>query len=301
MKGALHKGLVALLALGTVSPTLAADGQRVLQPVSVWKMDYAEDSCRLSRLFGPEAERVLLSLEQYSPGEGFRLSIGSDAFAIDQEGVAVAFGPEGRVQSEYIQRGSLGDFDRAIFVSTGLLPSEQKLKVTSAKAAFDWRDHVPTPSDKAHTATKEAAIEWLEVRGRRDPIRLALGSMGPPMAALHTCTDELLGHWGIDVQAHKTLQRAVVPKTNPGRWITANDYPTGLLVRGYQGYVRFRLAVNEQGKPSSCHIQRSTRPVGFDEVVCDKLMRKADFMPALDKDGQPIPSYWVSAVFFELP
>jgi TonB family protein len=65
--------------------------------------------------------------------------------------------------------------------------------------------------------------------------------------------------------------------------------------------VHFRLSVDARGKVSDCHIQRSTRPEGFDEAVCEVLMHRARFKPALDAEGKPMASYYINTVRFIIP
>ena len=151
------------------------------------------------------------------------------------------------------------------------------------------------PADVAHLSSFELVEEDSHVA------RLMLGGMGEPIKALNACTDELLTHWGIDVAAHKTRSRGVIPKSNPGAWISAGDYPIDLMRAGTQGVVHFRLDVDERGRATRCSIQQSTRPAEFDRVVCSKISRNARFEPALDSAGEPMKSYWRSTVRFELP
>jgi TonB family protein len=122
--------------------------------------------------------------------------------------------------------------------------------------------------------------------------------MDKPMAALRKCTDELVEHWGLDAEAQRHLTRKAAPASDPGTWISSEEYPSNLLARGVQGLVQFRMIVNAEGHPTSCTIQQSTRPVEFDETVCRVLMRRARFDPALDAQGKPITSYWRSTVHF---
>ena len=55
-----------------------------------------------------------------------------------------------------------------------------------------------------------------------------------------------------------------------------------MMAGGYQGNASFRLIVDADGKPVSCHIQQSTRPVDFDAVVCKAIMARASFEPTPD-------------------
>ncbi len=124
--------------------------------------------------------------------------------------------------------------------------------------------------------------------------------MDKPLAALSTCIDELMTHWGIDIEKHKKLSRSVVPDGNPGRWIKGNDYPTDMLHQRQPALVQFRLSVDETGAVTGCHIQKTTRPKEFDDAVCKSLTRRANFLPALDENGKPIKSFYRNTVRFQI-
>ena len=201
-----------------------------------------------------------------------------------------------------IALGDMGDFKPALIFSSATLVEYEGFKEDADfKRDFDPVGSAKTELQPQVSAETEGEITYLDIRhGSADFVRLAIGSMGQPMAAMRKCTDELLTHWGIDVEAHRGLTRPVVPASNPGYWLKSNDYPSGLLQKGAQGIIKFRLSVDMEGKPTGCHIQQSTRPAGFDQAVCDGLMRRAKFEPALGADGRPIASYWNSTARFKL-
>ena len=278
----------------------------VLEPASPWHVNYADDSCRLARTFGKEDDESIFYIERHEPGDRFFMLVAGSPFERSREGkVDFAFGPGGRESENAGRLGTFGKYEPAIILDNMAL-----LPLSHDKESYDARKIVNSEEATADTnlfeqeltPEQEATIEWLEVRRNRGrPVRLALGSMGDSMKAMRTCTDELLTHWGIDVEEHRKLTKAVVPKGNAGRWMTSSDYPVGLLDRGTEGIVKFRLSVDVDGNPTACQTLKSTRPVGFDDVVCQKLMRRAQFEPALGENGQPIASFWRSAVRFAMP
>lgn len=58
--------------------------------------------------------------------------------------------------------------------------------------------------------------------------------------------------------------------------------------------------VDAEGNATSCHIQRKTVGEGFGDAACNALMRNADFAPALDRNGQPMDSYYNFAIRFDI-
>ena len=119
------------------------------------------------------------------------------------------------------------------------------------------------------------------------------------MAALNDCIDELMTHWNIDVEAHKTLTRPALPVNLPevGSMI---DYPPMMIRQNLQGVVNIRLAIDEAGRITGCHIQMPLSDPVFEESSCADIQHALDFDPALDKDGQPIKSYYVTSVRFQM-
>jgi TonB family protein len=278
----------------------------VLKPSSRWHVNYADDSCRMMRMFGEGDEESAFVIERYGPTDSFFMLVGGKPLkAARHVDTALRFGPDGYEFDRSTKEGEFGEHSPAVMASgMRLVATPDADEYQSYNERFDPEKEAQDTDlfEQEITPEQEAAISWLEIRrGRARPIRLELGSMGPPMEAMRQCIDELLTHWGIDLEAHREITRAVVPKANPARWVRSSDYPLNLVRKGAQGLVQFRLSVGADGVPTQCHIQASTRPEGFDKAVCNALMRRARFEPALDAEGRPIASYWRSAVSFEMP
>jgi hypothetical protein len=116
---------------------------------------------------------------------------------------------------------------------------------------------------------------------------------------MNECLDELVTHWGIDVDAHRTLTRHATP-TNLKRVPRMMDYPPKMLAKGMPGYVNVRLDINESGGISACHIQMPLSDPEFERSTCADLQHALIFDPALDTDGTPIRSYWITQVRFQI-
>ena len=282
--------------------TVAAKEPVRLQPSSKWNVHYADDSCGMGRSFGEGDQKVILVADRYQPGDSLRLSFtGKPADTSLNEGVVqIRFGPNEAAQEVDFYPATSVNKMPAVIVREGIRiaprPPEERAAydaaVKAGKKDFQWSSITPE---------QEAAATFIEVkRSIRQPFILETGSLGPPLAALRKCTDELLGHWGIDVAKHATLSRQVTPTGNPGRWVTPNDYPSAMIQQGKRAIVHFRLNIDAAGRPTACHIQKSTRPKAFDDAVCKALMRKAEFEPALDAAGSPVASYWLNTVTFHI-
>ncbi|HWV59835.1 MAG TPA: TonB family protein [Sphingopyxis sp.] len=294
--------MFVVLAAFALSGAAAAKEPLRLKPSSKWNVHYADDSCRMGRSFGTGDQKVVLVADRYQPGGDLRLSfVGKPVHTRVDEGVVrIRFGPAEAEQEVRFFPGLLADKTPTLILQRGIgiapYPPEvlkaYEAAIEAEKYDFEWPEITPE---------REAAVTYIEVkRSVRQPFILETGSLGAPLAALEKCTDELLGHWGIDVARHASLSRPVRTKSNPGNWVKSRDYPDDMLRAGKRAIVHFRLNVDAAGRPTACHIQQSTRPKAFDDAVCKAIMRNAEFDPALDAEGNPIASYWLNSVVFHI-
>jgi len=291
-------GFTAALALIPIQASASDEGALRLKPSSSWRMHYADDSCRIMRTFGEDRNKVAFYFERFEPGDYFAmLAAGRPLRGASRNDIAyVQFG-EGHSETKIgFTLGSLADFEPALifrhtWFNARYVDGENTRKPKTRLNIFD----------QTFKPEAEQAIDWIAIRrpGRKKVI-LETGPLGAPMEAMRKCTDDLLTNWGIDLARHRNLARKVKPLSSPSDWISPTDYPKGLFRKGYQGLVHFRLSVDADGLPTACHIQQSTRPEGFDRAVCDAMMRKARFTPAMTKDGDAIASYWRRTVRFEI-
>lgn len=294
--------LLSFAALAHSGSAVAAEPLR-MAPGSQWHLDYADDSCRLGRTFGSGADTGMVYFERYGPGDPFNLVVAAKALqSVDEDfTLQVQFGDQEEVQEPGFFVGEFGDFGPALIFSSMSIrrPGSFGLKGKQLEQYFEAREKDPVPPV---AAAQERAVTWLSIsRGRRHYVTFDLGPMAEPFAAMRGCTDDLLKQWGIDVARHVTLSREPKPVNSPGTWLTSDDYPYKMLRTGQRGIIQFRMIVDETGKPESCHIQQSTRPKEFDDVVCKRLMERASFEPALDAAGLPLKSYYRSTVVFRIP
>jgi Gram-negative bacterial TonB protein C-terminal len=271
-----------------------------LQPTSQWQIDYAADHCRLARQFGEGENKVLAIFDKYGPDGEFKMTIAGQPMRTryDKDGVSLQFGPAEEKQELEFFIGKFGEQNALIFRGGARIapPTTAERQAIKNKKAGEWIELTPI------TPAREAAVRYIEIgKPLRRAVILETGSLKQPMAALDKCVDELVSHWGVDVEKHKSLTRKAAPIESPGRWITTDDYPTAMLNAGQPALVEFRLNVGADGIPTACHIQATTRPQAFDDAVCKSLMRRAKFEPALDSGGKPLESYWRNTVNFRIP
>lgn len=91
-----------------------------------------------------------------------------------------------------------------------------------------------------------------------------------------------------------------VPKGNPGRWVSNDDYPSRAIREEAQGTVRFTLTVGPDGRVSDCQVTGSSGNATLDETACRLLRQRGRFDPKLDANGNPTSGTWSSSFRWQL-
>src|SRR5690606_5450657 len=156
----------------------------------------------------------------------------------------------------------------------------------SGSAVFNTHFRRPD-AFRAQRAKVEGEVEGIFIAGAFEkPLLFRTGDLHAPMKAMRTCRDELMPHWNVDEDAHRTLVREVMP-IDYARWVKEiqEEYPRRMARQGKQGYLHVRLDVSADGSPAGCFLQSPLNDDDFERVACNNLMRHAKFAPALDAQG----------------
>lgn len=270
---------------GLLHPFAAAHAKTTdLQRSSKWQMDYSKDACHLIANFGEGRNTVTAVLSRYEPADSLQLRI---------------FGK---------QMGAFGQFFPG---TTDFGPTENPRKVEivvgkgkdAAMADYgnvrldDWQPRMDGDIMPSISPQDEAKVDSLTITtptGRT--LRLLLGSMGSPMAAMRQCTRDLVKSWGYEPTVQSALRSPAMPATNPGTWLKSSDYPKAMAQGFENGIVRFRLDIDDKGAVSSCSVLDLAGKLDFGAATCSQIVKRAQFHPARDSAGAPIRSYFVSSV-----
>ena len=291
--------ITAILAVAATP--LQAKERTPLSPSTPWNIHYANDSCRLVRTFGKGDEAVSLVMDRFEPGDQFKLIFVGKSLKRRNDGSMLdgrlRFGPDADDQDVAVFTGTHGDLPALIVHGPLRIIPLTKDQEAAQEAAWDaGREYILPPISEE----RKAQVRWLNLsRILTKDVVLETGSLAKPLAALETCSWDLLKVWGLDPEQQKTLTRQVRPVRGMAGEISPDDYPEDMLRKGGQGTVTVRLLVDAQGKVTSCKNLVLTKDTDFGEVVCQKF-RSIKFDPALDSAGRPAPSYYIQSVTFRM-
>jgi len=286
----------------------AASPQPVrLQPSTAWVLDYAADSCQLSRVFGKDADKTALQFESTAPGELSMFAIGRP-LQTGSEDIPAKFLPVQDKAFEGAAHLTTKDDPAVLWSRVPFLPAAL---IERSKEREAWRKAHPgvrpPPIDlkerdealAARRAFASGALE-LEIDARRNrPVILETGSLGEAIKQLDKCSRDSLRDWGVDPDVEDKIVR---PVWSPDvfRWFSSRDYPTAMLVQSKISEVKVRLLVDAAGKVTQCTSLSNFDAPTFNRVVCDTFMKRAKFHPAELADGTKVPSYYINRVLFKI-
>lgn len=294
----LKRALLTILCASPLAlPSIAHSKDYRLSPSSKWIMNYADDSCQLTRSFGTGNERVVIQILRYEPSDPFDLVFVGDLIG-DRRGpqdVWLQFGTEGSPRYFAAIPGKSGGIS-SIFL-TGRLDNRDLSNVdwdtASRLSLAEYQRQFGVPP------AVETAVTTATLRIASRTIVLDLGSMEKPMASLRGCTSQLIRSWGLDPDQQARLTFQPKPATGKETWFIGDDFPKEFYQKGEQAIIRYRLMVDTAGNPTDCAIQASIARANFAQITCDLLKKRAKFRPALDASGRAVPSYEVGKVFWQ--
>ncbi len=302
--------LRSLLALAAVTPVPVNAAEPVrLRPSGPWVLNFAENSCQLTRTFGEGPTKTVLQLESAAPDEMDMLAIGRPLQTGADE-VATMFLPVGgKPINGTVARTAKGGEPAILWRTVRLLPDEVQERL---EKEFDEKglhpDVRPPPKDLAEMASVKAQhlefagkITQIVIQTRRDrAVVIETGPLGAPIKLFDQCGRDSLRDWGVDPDLDAKLVRRAWPLAI-NRWFNANDYPMAMARQHKESVVKIRLLVDASGRVTKCTSLSHFDAPQFNQVVCAGIMKRARFAPAELADGTKVSSYYINQVVFKLP
>lgn len=287
---------IAAAAAAVSQASFAAEPVVVLEPSSAWHLDYAEQSCRLGRTFG-DAENISAAFfTQHGPSGSFEMTLAGEPlerFSSSRD-VITQFGPTGGERETRPFKGDVEGVGPALIYS-GFNLEEEPDEGEDEAPASEISTSLPTIDIE-----RAQGMDYIEIGQRNRGVRFATGPLDQAFAALNACSQDLLSAWGLDVDQHRSLTR-MVDWTN-SKEITSRimrDYPMKALRRGEQGIVRALLLVDEKGAVEQCTLANATNSEALPAPAC-RALEDAVFEPALDSQGQPMRSFYITRIVYKM-
>lgn len=292
--------------IATTVPAQASIKEGILDPVTPWRVDWSGDSCVLARAFGPAKHSTLLSMRSYAPGYDFDVTLARAPIlstgSIPRFTIAYGSGQPIPVKGYHV--GSAKPFGRAIVFSSvasegGESESNDGKKGSDKeKADKEMKDQPVRPyPDPAF----EKQLDRISFATPFTRLILKTRAMAPVLDAMRKCTDNLVKQWGLDPSVQGSLSRRV-ELVNQKDWVgdILYDYPASLMMEGKGARTKLRVLIDEKGTPTKCDAFQAFTNTEFTVKACGIILKKARFMPALDRNGVPTPSFYTTRILYHL-
>lgn len=286
---------------------LAATEPMRLEPSGKWVIDYADNSCILSRTFGTGTNLTKLQIESGSPGSFNMLILGVPVESRSDE-VPQRFLP---LQAKAMMGKpvmSALNVPGVLWSNVPILPDAEVAKRDRLLAEVRRKPKVRPPATslaeqaeiRSQRAAFSAGITAVEIEPRRNHrVSLTTGSLGPAIKILEKCNRDSLADWGVDVKIEDQIVRPAWP-SRPGLGLSSYIYPKKMLAIGAQSDVTVRVLVDANGKVTKCTAFSRFDSPEFVDTVCAVVNKNAQFAPAELADGTKVPSYFSTVVSFVL-
>lgn len=301
----MRKSITAVAALAAVLATTLAPiavaaqanaeqaGPRVFTRTGQWQLEAADEECRIARAFTNGTDQIALALERNRADNLVRLVLVSNALATYRtaEEMGYRFGPAGEQRSARYIHAEMDGGQHYFNLGNVLLGTFAPPAADGALPLYD----------RAAEQEYATAITSIEINaGLTAPVRLETGSLRAAITALEACTDDLLRIWGLDWEKHQSLTRRAAPDGRASDWLPEGTVGFGDFASFAGGRNPFRVMVSAEGQPTSCTALWVSLDASKNERICNAIMERGRFLPALDAAGQPIASYWMADYFFGL-
>lgn len=233
-----------------------------LTPTANWVVDYRNDQCLASRVYGSPQSPLSLGIRPAINGETYLLIVARKHY-----------GPQ---PAEELQ-GTV-DFGNGR-IKSWLLEYEAK---TSRMDLYQFRISAGE-MDQAKTASH------LKLSPPNAPdIDVKLELMPQLIKALEDCTANLKDYWNSDGEKNGRIAKSA--KGDLRKLFSSDDYPNEAFVRGQAGRSQLVLLIDESGKVAGCDVLSPSGVPVLDIMGCQVIRNRARFTPALDANGKPVRS-----------
>jgi hypothetical protein len=321
----------AILMLSVALTSAWAKPASILEPASPWVLNYADNDCRLIRMFGPGKGSIKLVFEQVAPRSPMTVMlIGKFHAPLDSNVLAFEPLPEVRIGGGQSLDAVQSD-DSVVFwprrfgrgrwglISDSLADRMRKEDPGGAEISRSApsNPHANRIAWKDHDWTVQSAEQWQaedagfgaragQVRSvvlnptRSGSVFLHTGALAAPLKALEQCAFDSLKAWGIDPAVQSTVATSAHPVMDAQKLFTSDDYPYAAWQAAKEDNLDVWLNIDAQGGIASCRVISDFATPEINGAICAMVRRKERFVPARTKDGTPVPDYYIQSFVFRM-
>ncbi|MEZ5681100.1 MAG: hypothetical protein R3E14_07345 [Erythrobacter sp.] len=292
------------LAVSPIATQGATRDRVVLEPISAWNLDMAENKCRIARLFGSEESKTAFYLEQWAPSKTAYWAVaGPDVarFRSDRK-ASYMFGPGGQSEEFEFTKTTFGIYGNLVGADSKIVDDGRGEEADDEGDGRDWK---ADPRGLAHLdadRAEEITSLTLSQPGRSDVV-VETGSMKPILAAMNACMEDLVEHWGLDPSEQRKVVSPPRATNLPSvvRYIQST-YPSGALRKGAQASFHLRIMVGVDGSIEDCALVNQTLAEDFDmkRHPCTAFQTRAEMEPARDAEGKPVRSFYTNRIVYRI-
>lgn len=97
------------------------------------------------------------------------------------------------------------------------------------------------------------------------------------------------------------VEKGMAPATNPGSWVTNDDYPASAMREEREGTTGFKLTIGADGLPIGCDIVAPSGHVDLDALTCQLIMQRARFTPGRNARGEAVGGTYSNRIRWQIP
>jgi TonB family protein len=265
-----------------------------LTPSSDWNIEFGEDRCRLSRMFGPDDDKHIVYFEQAGPSTSFALTMAGKQLRIfKQHFNHLSLNPSDGFPRVDIQWGEIQQIGPAVTVLD--FDVSQPPTIEGKNENSEELQSLP-----AIDLAEAGKIDRILFGHKGTAISFETGNLAAPFQALNACTSDLVRAWGLDQSQHINFKSQ--PRLKNEREIERaieKRYPASARSRGQQAIMRVVAIIEADGSMSNCWLQNASQNDRFDSPACE-IMKDAAFSPALDQNSKPMRSYYIKTLNYRI-
>lgn len=97
------------------------------------------------------------------------------------------------------------------------------------------------------------------------------------------------------------VEKGMAPATNPGGWVTNDDYPVSAMREEREGMTGFKLTIGADGLPTGCDIVAPSGHADLDTATCQLIMQRARFTPGRNARGEAVGGTYSNRIRWQIP